>query len=87
MTSLDAHTIDFGDLKYGRSNVTGFRMIDPLNHDLKNAVNDWEQGEIRNGRPAHINVESVKVILINLYSVTIMINSIQLTDLFLRIIQ
>uniref|UniRef100_A0A182U976 Glutamate receptor 1 n=1 Tax=Anopheles melas TaxID=34690 RepID=A0A182U976_9DIPT len=63
ITSLDAHTIDFEELRYSRSNITALRLMDTKSFDIKNAVHDWEQGEARMKRqfrvsPEHVHTES-----------------------------
>jgi ionotropic glutamate receptor len=64
VTNLDAHTIDFEELKFFRSNITSLRIIDPTSDQVLNAVNDWEHGERRNGKkfkmsPEHVPVRSM----------------------------
>ncbi|XP_055588380.1 glutamate receptor ionotropic, kainate 2-like [Uranotaenia lowii] len=63
ITSLDAHTLDFEELRYSRSNITTLRLMDTKSFDIKNAVHDWEQGESRMKRifrvsPEHVQTES-----------------------------
>ncbi|XP_058063457.1 glutamate receptor ionotropic, kainate 2-like [Anopheles bellator] len=63
ITSLDAHTMDFEELRYSRSNITALRLMDTKSFDIKNAVHDWEQGEARMKRlfrvsPEHVQTES-----------------------------
>lgn len=36
ITSLDAHTIDFEELKYMRANITTMRLIDPTSFEVMN---------------------------------------------------
>ncbi|KAG8225568.1 hypothetical protein J437_LFUL002085 [Ladona fulva] len=60
ITTLDLHTIDLEEFRYGRTNITGFRMIDPNSAALKNAVHDWEFGERRSGRRINISPGTVK---------------------------
>ncbi|GBM80366.1 Glutamate receptor ionotropic, kainate 2 [Araneus ventricosus] len=38
ITSLDLHTIDMEDFKYGKTNITGFRLVDENNADLQALV-------------------------------------------------
>ncbi|XP_061498393.1 glutamate receptor ionotropic, kainate 2 isoform X2 [Anopheles gambiae] len=59
ITSLDAHTIDFEELRYSRSNITALRLMDTKSFDIKNAVHDWEQGEARMKRPFRVSPEHV----------------------------
>ncbi|XP_040172149.1 glutamate receptor ionotropic, kainate 2-like [Anopheles arabiensis] len=60
ITSLDAHTIDFEELRYSRSNITALRLMDTKSFDIKNAVHDWEQGEARMKRPFRVSPEHVR---------------------------
>lgn len=51
ITALDAHTIDYSELKASRSNITTFRMYNPESVEAEMAVHDWRQSEYRaNGR-------------------------------------
>lgn len=36
VASLDAHTLDFEELKYMRANITALRLIDPTSFDIQN---------------------------------------------------
>lgn len=36
--SLDAHTLDFEELKYMRANITTMRLIDPTSFEVMNGV-------------------------------------------------
>lgn len=36
ITSLDAHTLDFEELKYMRANITTMRLIDPTSFEVMN---------------------------------------------------
>ncbi|KAK6631711.1 hypothetical protein RUM43_013775 [Polyplax serrata] len=61
ITDLDTHTIDFDEFKYGRTNITTVRLIDPSDIYVQNAVRDWVEGEKRNGIYLGITPETVKV--------------------------
>jgi glutamate receptor, ionotropic, invertebrate len=39
ITSLDAHTLDFEELKFMRANITAMRIIDPMSNDVTNGNN------------------------------------------------
>ncbi|CAG9860726.1 unnamed protein product [Phyllotreta striolata] len=43
LTNLDAHTLDWSELKNIRSNITALRMIDPADPHVKNAALIWNQ--------------------------------------------
>ncbi|XP_058444434.1 glutamate receptor ionotropic, kainate 2 [Malaya genurostris] len=63
ITSIDAHTLDFDEFRYFRSNITAIRLMDTKSFEIKNAVHDWEQGEARiknlfRVSPEHVQTES-----------------------------
>ncbi|XP_058825661.1 glutamate receptor ionotropic, kainate 2-like [Topomyia yanbarensis] len=63
ITSIDAHTLDFDEFRYFRSNITTIRLMDTKSFEIKNAVHDWEQGEARMKNlfrvsPEHVQTES-----------------------------
>ena len=47
ITSLDLHSIDLEDFKYGGTNITAFRLVDPHNPEVINVVRSWILGEKR----------------------------------------
>lgn len=61
LTSLDAHTVDLEELNSSESNITSFRMVDPNRYEFKAVINDWVQGEQRQGRNADYNETKVQV--------------------------
>ena len=50
VTSLDLHTIELDEFKYGGTNITAFRLVDPERPELQKVVNDWANNESRYGR-------------------------------------
>lgn len=38
ITTLDAHTLDFEELKYMRANITTMRIIDPTSFEVMNGT-------------------------------------------------
>ncbi|XP_012273725.1 glutamate receptor ionotropic, kainate 2 isoform X1 [Orussus abietinus] len=50
ITSLDLHTIDLEEFKYGGTNITAFRLVDPEKPEIQKVVHDWIHGEGRYGR-------------------------------------
>lgn len=46
----DLHTIDLEEFKYGGTNVTAFRLIDPDNLHVQQIIRAWEFGEQKLGR-------------------------------------
>lgn len=64
LTSLNAHTIDFDEIRTFSSNITSLRLFDTTSHELKASVNDWELREKQNDKtfhisPDHITTESI----------------------------
>ncbi|XP_053682747.1 glutamate receptor ionotropic, kainate 2-like [Sabethes cyaneus] len=59
ITSIDAHTLDFDEFRYFRSNITAIRLMDTKSFEIKNAVHDWEQGEARQKNDFRISPEHV----------------------------
>lgn len=50
ITSLDLHTVDLDEFKYGGTNITAFRLVDPDKPELLQVVKEWSYGESRFGR-------------------------------------
>jgi hypothetical protein len=50
ITSLDLHMVNLDEFKYGGTNLTAFRLLDPERAEVKQVVEDWIYGEMRYGR-------------------------------------
>eukprot|EP00094_Tigriopus_californicus_P003973 TCALIF_03827-PA protein Name:"Similar to GRIK2 Glutamate receptor ionotropic, kainate 2 (Macaca fascicularis)" AED:0.16 eAED:0.16 QI:0/0.7/0.45/1/0.8/0.81/11/0/556 len=50
ITSLDLHMVNLEEFKYGGTNITAFRLLDPEREELKQVVQDWIDGEMRYSR-------------------------------------
>lgn len=50
ITSLDLHTVDLDEFKYGGTNITAFRLVDPEKPELQQVIKEWTYGESRFGR-------------------------------------
>lgn len=61
ITSLDAHTLDFAELKFMRANITTLRLMSPTSFEVMTAVHDWRQGEIRQNGSFGLNSERIRV--------------------------
>lgn len=61
ITSLDAHMIDFAELKFIRSNVTTIRLMNPTSVEVQTAVHDWRQGELRLNGDYGVYADKIKV--------------------------
>lgn len=58
VTSLDLHTVDLDEFKYGGTNITAFRLVDPEKPELQKVVKDWVYGELRYGRKLDVGTSS-----------------------------
>ena len=45
ITSLDLHSIDLEDFKFGGSNITAFRLVDPHNPEVVEVISNTFQNE------------------------------------------
>ncbi|KAG8234007.1 hypothetical protein J437_LFUL013925, partial [Ladona fulva] len=63
ITSLDLHTVDLEEFKYGGTNITAFRLVDPEKPEVQKVVKDWMLGESRYGRKLETSPHAVKVYL------------------------
>ncbi|XP_026318745.1 glutamate receptor ionotropic, kainate 2 isoform X2 [Hyposmocoma kahamanoa] len=50
VTSLDLHSVDLEEFKYGGTNITALRLLDPERADVQRVVRDWVYEEARKGR-------------------------------------
>ena len=64
----DLHMVDLDDFKYGGTNVTAFRLLDPEREEVKQVVQDWIFGEMRYGRKLEPHEQTIKVLLLLLIS-------------------
>ena len=53
--------VNLEEFKYGGTNLTAFRLLDPERQEVKQVVEDWMYGEMRYGRKLDTNVMSFKV--------------------------
>ncbi|CAN7981832.1 unnamed protein product, partial [Ixodes pacificus] len=42
ITSLDLHTVDLEEFKYGQTKITGYRLVDVDSPELQGFLKDWE---------------------------------------------
>ena len=47
ITSLDLHLVDLEDFKYGGTNITAFRFVDPSQPEVVSVVESWRDGDER----------------------------------------
>ncbi len=53
--------IPLEEFKYGGTNVTAFRLLDPERDELKQVVRGWISGELRYGRKMEEASHVIKV--------------------------
>ncbi|KAK9498544.1 hypothetical protein O3M35_003153 [Rhynocoris fuscipes] len=54
ITSLDLQSVDLEEFKYGGTNITALRLVDPNNVEVQRVVKDWVAAEQRQGRKLDI---------------------------------
>ncbi|XP_014362017.2 glutamate receptor ionotropic, kainate 2 isoform X1 [Papilio machaon] len=60
ITSLDLHSVDLEEFKYGGTNITALRLLDPERSDVQRVVRDWVYDEARKGRKLQLGHTSAK---------------------------
>jgi len=50
ITSLDLHSVGLEEFKYGGTNITALRLVDPDDPELQKVVQNWVYAEVRYGR-------------------------------------
>ncbi|XP_073988845.1 kainate-type ionotropic glutamate receptor subunit 1D isoform X1 [Rhodnius prolixus] len=55
ITSLDLQSVDLEEFKYGGTNITALRLVDPNNVEVQRVVKDWMSAEQRQGRKIDIS--------------------------------
>ena len=55
--------VNLDEFKYGGTNLTAFRLLDPDKPEVQQVVQDWIHGELRFGRKLDVAGQGVKVIL------------------------
>ena len=53
--------VNLDDFKYGGTNLTAFRLLDPEREEVKQVVQDWIFGELRYGRKLEAHEQTIKV--------------------------
>ncbi|GLG96199.1 Ionotropic receptor 25a, partial [Gryllus bimaculatus] len=51
ITSLDLHAVDLDEFKYGGTNITAFRLVDPDDPEVQRVLKDWAYTEPRANTP------------------------------------
>ncbi|XP_038213875.1 glutamate receptor ionotropic, kainate 2 isoform X2 [Zerene cesonia] len=60
ITSLDLHSVDLEEFKYGGTNITALRLLDPERPEVQRVVRDWVYDEARKGRKLQLGHTSAK---------------------------
>jgi len=60
ITSLDLHMVELEDFKYGGTNITAFRLVNPDSELVQSVVREWIQGETVYGRAIPFMGKSIK---------------------------
>ncbi|XP_059057471.1 glutamate receptor ionotropic, kainate 2 isoform X3 [Achroia grisella] len=60
ITSLDLHSVDLEEFKYGGTNITALRLLDPERSDVQKVIRDWVYDEARKGRKLQLGHTSSK---------------------------
>jgi hypothetical protein len=61
ITSLDLHSVDLEEFKYGGTNITALRLVDPEKPELQKVVRNWVYGELRYGRKLDLPPPRVRI--------------------------
>lgn len=51
----DLQSVDLEEFKYGGTNITALRLVDPNNVEVQRVVKDWMSAEQRQGRKLDIS--------------------------------
>lgn len=53
--------MDLEEFKYGGTNITAFRLVDPEKAEIQRVVRDWQYGEARFGRKLELTASASRV--------------------------
>ena len=53
--------VELEEFKYGGTNISAYRLVDPELEDVQNVVQDWVLGEMRYGRKIPFQGKTIKV--------------------------
>ena len=54
--------VELEEFKYGGTNISAYRLVDPDLEDVQNVVQDWILGELRYGRKIPFQGKTIKVL-------------------------
>lgn len=72
----DLQSVDLEEFKYGGTNITALRLVDPNNVEVQRVVKDWMSAEQRQGRKIDISTP-------DLIPVSLVIDSLNLQFILL----
>lgn len=68
ITSLDLHTVDMEEFKYGGTNITALRLVNPDNSMVQDTIRNWTIEEAKLGKKIEFgpqeNATVIKVIML-----------------------
>jgi ionotropic glutamate receptor len=53
--------VELEDFKYGGTNISALRIVDPENETVLNVVQDWVKGEMRFNRKIPFSGKTIRV--------------------------
>lgn len=59
ITSLDLHMVDLDEFRYGGTNITAFRLVNPDKESVQATIQEWETNEARGNRKVQFGPVSV----------------------------
>lgn len=59
ITSLDLHMVDLDEFKYGGTNITAFRLVNPEMEKIQATIQEWETNEARGNRKVQFGPATV----------------------------
>ena len=57
--------VELEDFKYGGTNISAYRLVDPDLEEVRNVVQDWVIGEMRFGRKIPFQGKTINVRLLD----------------------
>ena len=54
--------VELEEFKYGGTNISAYRLVDPELEDVQNVIQDWVLGELRYGRKIPFQGKTIKVL-------------------------
>lgn len=57
ITSLDLYTVDLEEFKYGGTNITAFRLVDPDSLEVQQTIHNWTAGEAKLGKKVEFGIQ------------------------------